>query len=166
MSRHDVLFLLLLGIALLALVLGAAGCLNREDAGVEPGDSTEPHVGMAVFQANCAECHGVAGEGHADWQNRNPDGTLRPPPLNGDGHTWHHADGILYRIVDQGGAIPSQPDFKSGMPAFGEKLSDQEIIDVLLYIKTLWHGKVYSDVSIEDLQARRSIADPFPAAAS
>ncbi len=46
---------------------------------------------MQAFTANCAECHGGAGQGHPDWQVANADGTLNPPPLNGDGHTWHHS---------------------------------------------------------------------------
>ncbi len=118
---------------------------------------------MKVFTVNCAECHGAAGQGHPDWQIQNADGTLNPPPLNGDGHTWHHSDGLLYRIVRDGGAISSQPDFKSGMPSFGDKLTHDEIVDVLIYVKTLWDGKTFADVSILELQERRSAADPFPA---
>ncbi len=153
------------------LAIGSIGCSsNFTDSSPEenPGSSSVALVeaGMKTFVANCAECHGAAGQGHPDWQIQNADGTLNPPPLNGDGHTWHHADGLLYRIVRDGGAIPSQPDFKSGMPAFGDKLTRQEIIDVLLYIKTLWDGKTFSDVSIAELQERRSTADPFPASGS
>ena len=48
------------------------------------------------------------------------------------------------------------------MPAFGDKLTRQEIIDVLAYVKTLWNGKTFSDVSIAELQGRRSVNDPFP----
>ncbi len=62
-----------------------------------------------------------------------------------------------------GGAIPSQPDFKSGMPSFRDKLTHDEIVDVLMYVKTLWDGKTFADVSILELQERRSTADPFPA---
>ena len=38
-------------------------------------------------------------------------GTLPPPPLNGDGHTWHHADGLLYEIVSQGGKMLEDPSY-------------------------------------------------------
>ena len=150
------------------LAVGSTSCSTGfvEGPPDDNGDSSSGTVvaaGMETFVANCAECHGAAGQGHPDWEIRNADGTLNAPPLNGDGHTWHHADGLLYRIVRDGGAIPSQPDFKSGMPAFGDKLTRQEIIDVLLYIKTLWDGKTFSDVSIAELQARRSVNDPFPA---
>ena len=46
---------------------------------------------------------------------------LPAPPLNGDGHTWHHGDGTLYTYVSRGGKFydsPGIPSFKSGMPSF------------------------------------------------
>ena len=98
-------------------------------------------VGQEVFVSNCAVCHGLGGEEQRDSHIRKEDGTLPPPPLNGDGHTWHHADGLLYRIVSQDGRIfedPNYPSFKSGMPAFGDRLTRQEVIAVLTYIKSLW----------------------------
>ena len=114
---------------------------------------------------DCAVCHGVGGEGQPDWHVRKKDGTL-PPPLNGDGHTWHHSDGLLYRIVSQGGVIledPRYPSFKSAMPAFGDRLSHQEIIAVLTYVKSLWGDKTKRGLSIRESQALASEEeDPFP----
>ncbi len=161
---------LLTVVVAVSILLGASGIAcssnftpSESSSEPAPSDDSLAMAGSETYAANCAECHGNLGQGHADWQVRNVDGTLNPPPLNGDGHTWHHADGLLYRIVRDGGAIPSQPDFKSGMPAFGDKLSQQEIIEVLRYIKTLWHGKSTTGVSIAELQAQRSVNDPFPA---
>ena len=122
-------------------------------------------AGRELFVSNCAVCHGTGGEGQLDWHIRKEDGTLPPPPLDGEGHTWHHADGLLYRIVSQGGAIfedPSLPGFKSAMPAFGETLSREEIIAVLTYIKSLWGDKVKRGLSIREAQALASQDDPFP----
>ena len=149
------------------LVTGGIGCSTGFVASTEEETPEAPSasgiaVGMTTFAENCAVCHGDAGQGHPDWQSSNADGTLNPPPLNGDGHTWHHSDGVLYRIVRDGGAIPSQPDFKSGMPAFGDKLSQEEIVSVLAYIKSLWEGKSFADASLTELQAARSVNDPFP----
>ena len=124
--------------------------------------------GQEIFASNCAACHGASGEGHPDWRVRNEDGTLHPPPLNGDGHTWHHADGLLYRIVSQGGAsleIPCDQSFKSAMPAFGDQLSREEIIEVLAYVKSLWEGKTHLGLSIRETQAQISERDPFPSEA-
>ena len=86
--------------------------------------------GEALFFGICASCHGLSGEGQPNWHIRKEDGTLPPPPLNGDGHTWHHGDGFLYKVVRDGGKWMESPDiphFKSGMPAFGEQLSHDEI---------------------------------------
>ena len=122
-------------------------------------------IGQVIFASNCAVCHGVGGEGQSDWQVRKEDGTLLPPPLNGDGHTWHHADGLLYRTVSQGGRIfedPRDPSFKSAMPAFGDQLSHQEIVAVLTYIKSLWGSKTKQGLSIRESQASVSERDPLP----
>ena len=124
-----------------------------------------PTTGGNLFAANCAVCHGVGGEGQPNWHIRKENGTLPPPPLNGDGHTWHHADGLLYRIVSQGGKIyesPDNPSFKSAMPAFGDRLSHEEIVAVLTYIKGMWGDKTRMGLSIRESQALVSEDDPFP----
>ena len=115
-----------------------------------------------MFASNCAACHGAGGEGQLDWHIEKADGTFPAPPLNGDGHTWHHGDGLLYRIVSQGGAVPEFPSYKSGMPAFGDRLSRQEIIDVLAYVKTLWGEKSKRGLTIRESQSIVSEQDPFP----
>ncbi len=123
--------------------------------------------GSVLFATNCAVCHGAGGEGQPDWHITKEDGTLPPPPLNGDGHTWHHADGLLYRVVSQGGKIfesPNLPGFKSGMPAFSDRLSHEEIIAVLTYVKDLWGDKTKLGNSIRETQALVSKDDPFPSA--
>ena len=135
-----------------------------ETPGTGPTVQSAP-TGREIFASNCAVCHGVGGEGQPDWHVRKDDGYLPPPPLNGDGHTWHHADGLLYRIVSQGGKIfedPSYPSFKSGMPAFGDQLSHEEIVAVLTYIKDLWGDKTARGLSIRESQALVSEEDPFP----
>ena len=57
---------------------------------------------------------------------------------------------------------PDIPNFKSGMPAFGDLLSHEEIIAVLTYVKSLWGDKTKRDISIRESQARASEFDPFP----
>jgi Cytochrome c len=58
--------------------------------------------------------------------------------INSDGHTWHHSDGLLFRIVKKDGASFNIPGFHSGMPAFEDRLSDEEIRSVINYLKTFW----------------------------
>ena len=127
---------------------------------------SEIERGQAVFQANCAACHGELGQGQPDWHIRTASGVLPAPPLNGDGHTWHHGDGTLYRTVSLGGAIyesPDVPSFKSGMPAFGQKLTHEEIVAVINYAKSQWRGKAANGLVKSEAQAQTSEADPFPA---
>ena len=59
---------------------------------------------------------------------------------------------------------PSLPDFKSAMPAFGEQLSHEEIVNVLTYVKSLWGDKTSRGSSIVEWQALGSVEDPFPSA--
>ena len=154
--------------AAFALVSASLAACGPDDvAGSTSASDTvpEPLTGRELFAANCAACHGAQGEGQPNWHIANDDGTLPAPPLNGDGHTWHHADGLLYRIVSQGGAqfeSPSDPGFKSAMPAFEDRLSHEEIIAVLTYIKSLWGDKVRMDFSIRESQAVAEQRDPFP----
>lgn len=145
------------------LPLVAFACGN--DPVVEPSD---PIVrGQSIYAENCAGCHGLNGEGQSHWQPTNPDGTLPAPPLNGDGHTWHHGDGTLYKQVKLGGVYLEEQGlagFKSGMPAFEDTLTHQEIIDVLTYVKDLWGDQAIHGTTKREAQAMVSENDPFPVA--
>ncbi len=126
---------------------------------------SEIERGQAVFQANCATCHGEYGQGQPDWHIPTASGVLPAPPLNGDGHTWHHGDGTLYRTVSLGGAIyesPDAPSFRSGMPAFGQKLTHEEIVAVINYVKSLLGDKAAHGLVKREAQAQASEQDPFP----
>ena len=48
------------------------------------------------------------------------------------------------------------------MPAFGDRLSHQEIIEVLAYVKSLWGDKSKRGMSIQESQALASEQDPVP----
>ena len=98
---------------------------------------------------------------------KKPDGVLPAPPLNGDGHTWHHGDGTLYTYVSRGGKFyesPDIPSFKSGMPAFREVLSHDEIIAALEYVKGLWGDKVAEGLELEKRKSQAVVSetDPYP----
>lgn len=152
------------------LILAAAAliaCSSSSDgdsptASAPSTQSSPVAQGKVVFAKNCAGCHGVNGEGQPNWHVRNDDGSLPAPPLNGDGHTWHHSDGLLYRIVHDGGVELAVPGYKSLMPTFSEILSHQEIVAVLTYVKILWEGKTSRGISISESQSFASQQDPFP----
>ena len=155
----------------LIVALAAFACSSPGDEVVSQPGTTVPasptaRSGQAIFVTTCAACHGVSGQGQPNWHIPREDGTLPAPPLNGDGHTWHHGDGLLYRIVSEGGSfleVPSVSNFKSSMPSFREQLSHNELVAVIKYVKTLWTGKTSRGLSIVDSQKLVSENDPFPA---
>lgn len=109
---------------------------------IDTADRELVKLGKAVYAAQCASCHGAALEGQPDWRSRLPDGTLPAPPHDEGGHTWHHPDHVLFRIVEQGGQAVAPTGFKSGMPGFGGTLSDREIAASLAYIKSRWPEEI------------------------
>ena len=165
-GRYAVLLAALL--VALATVVACSSSPGEGEATPDGATSTSPapRTGQQIFASTCSTCHGVGGEGQPNWHIPKEDSTLPAPPLNGAGHTWHHPDGWLYRVVSQGGRIqegPSVPNFRSGMPAFGDSLTHEEIVDVLTYVKGLWEDKMSrSGLKISEAQAFVSEADPFP----
>jgi mono/diheme cytochrome c family protein len=93
--------------------------------------------GSAVYVEHCAACHGAHLEGQPDWRVRGPDGLLPAPPHDASGHTWHHGDDTLFRIVRDGMAV-LVPGYRTTMPAYAGVLSDAEIRDVLAWIRSTW----------------------------
>ena len=149
--------------ALVASTALIAACDESEPVAVSSSEQSDavsgPRTGSQIFASTCAVCHGAEGEGADDWMVRDEDGRLPPPPLNGDGHTWHHSDGVLYRIVSEGGAGIG---FGSNMPGFKGQLTREEIIAVIEYVKTLWAGKEIDGFPIAESQQELSETDPFP----
>jgi mono/diheme cytochrome c family protein len=121
-------------LAALAVACTPAATPSPTPAPPTPADPTLS-LGAAVYARECASCHGARGEGEPEWQVTRPDGSLPAPPHDASGHTWHHPDGELRRIIELGGTV-YMPE--SNMPAFGETLTGEEIDAVLAFIKTLW----------------------------
>ena len=138
----------LIGVALISLTLGAFVVFTgwRIDSiawGAGPAGlfaQTATQRGERLYNVYCSTCHGgpqVVG-GRAD--------TLAyPPPHDASGHTWQHPDCELSTIVRTGGddmtralRASQAPPGAVEMPAFKDRLSDEEIGVVLAYIKTLW----------------------------
>lgn len=143
----------LLLLALAALAPGSAPADSPSPA--DPDDPAQVARGAGVYADACASCHGARLEGQPDWRSPKPDGTLPAPPHGPDGHTWHHSDGLLFRYIKLGGAeaLKDIPGVRSAMPGFRDTLSDQDIWDVLAFIKAHWpeHMREYQqDVSESD----------------
>lgn len=94
--------------------------------------------GRQIYADQCAACHGADLEGQPDWRSPLPSGRLPAPPHDASGHTWHHPDDVLFRIVKEGTAAIVGGGYESDMPGFADVLSDPEIRAVLGYIKSTW----------------------------
>lgn len=94
--------------------------------------------GRQIYADQCASCHGAQLEGQPDWKTPLPSGRLPAPPHDAGGHTWHHPDDILFRIVREGTAAIVGGGYESDMPGFADLLSDAEIRAVLAYLKSTW----------------------------
>ena len=98
--------------------------------------------GAALYAEHCASCHGAELEGAPDWRRRGADGLYPAPPHDETGHTWHHGDRLLFDYTKLGGeatlAMRGVSDFESSMPGFGHLLTDDQIRDVLAFIKSTW----------------------------
>lgn len=109
-----------------------------------------------MYAQHCASCHGVNLEGQPNWRQRRADGRLPAPPHDESGHTWHHADRLLFAITKQGLVPPHAPaGYASDMPAFAGRLSDDEIWAVLAFLKSRW-------TSPEVLAARAEMTGSAP----
>nr|WP_235824005.1 cytochrome c [Falsiruegeria mediterranea] len=110
-------------------------------------------AGQTLYVENCASCHGASLEGQENWQSPGEDGRLPAPPHDETGHTWHHGDQVLFEYTKLGGRAlmaAQGMEFDSGMPGFGDQLSDQEIWNILGYIKSTWPDR------IQEMQAVRT----------
>ncbi|MHA1559818.1 MAG: c-type cytochrome, partial [Alphaproteobacteria bacterium] len=118
-------------------------------------EEEEPQIaiGRAIYEDNCAACHGANLAGQPDWQTPLPNGRLPAPPHDATGHTWHHSDDELFALVKNGiGALV--PGYQSDMPPYEDTLSDHQIRAVLAFIKSEWPS------AEREYQAARTAAQP------
>lgn len=129
----------------LRLVLAISVAATTAQAGHEL-DGRDILSGQRVYQEHCAACHGAALEGQPNWRIPDENGYLPAPPHDETGHTWHHDNALLFEYTKLGGqgtmAARGITDFKSGMPGFQDVLSDEEIWDVLAYIRSTWPARI------------------------
>jgi copper transport protein len=137
--------------------LGGAAVTNpipRDDASVARGQE--------LFMANCAACHGTGGRGDGPAA-----ASLNPPPADlTSSHARLHLDQDLFFWVENG--ITG-----TGMPAFGDTLSDDQIWDILNYVRSLQDtalanrdapGPENCTVAPRTIKSLEALADPSLAA--
>lgn len=129
--------LLLMGSALL---LGACGPLAPAATPTITPDLVAQ--GRQIYLRECAKCHGERGQGYADHPGA--------PPLDETGHAWHHPDQQIYGWIVNGKlAVAGE-----GMPALGDRLTDQEVRAVITYLHSLW--------AEEQLETQQDVTTRYP----
>ena len=101
-----------------------------------PFPAGDPTVGSGIFAGTCAICHGQAGGGDPGLA----------PGLTGDWHAWEHPDRQIREWIARG-----KLGLGANIPPYGDKLDEQDISDVIAYVKSLWNEEqreVQLDVSL------------------
>jgi len=93
------------------------------------GDHETAEAGAEIYEANCATCHGPEGKGDGPAS-----ASLDPQPASlADAHLMDEmSDGALFWRISEGGMM--EP-FNSAMPAWKDLLSEDEIWQVIAYIR-------------------------------
>jgi copper transport protein len=93
--------------------------------------------GKALYQANCAVCHGILGRGDGPAAF-----TLVPRPVNLQLHVPQHAPGEVYYWVSSGIPGTAMPAWQDVDPATGKpRLSDEERWAIIRYLQALARGE-------------------------
>lgn len=95
------------------------------------------YLAQQNYNKLCAHCHGWGGDGQPQVTIENAEnlGYHTVPRHDSQGHTWLHPDQILFETIKYGVQAPTN---LYPMSPFGEQLTDQEIFDVIGYIKQWW----------------------------
>lgn len=124
------------GVALLALVLAYGGAVGVTRAAAQngPAPTTNPvastpasiAAGQRTYQRYCRGCHGSTGQG-------GPQGEGSVAPSNLVDATWDHgsSDPAIFTVIKLG----IGPDY--AMEAWGDRISDPEIWEVVNYLRSL-----------------------------
>ncbi len=141
-GRRPVMFLPALAALLAGAVLVGCDGLPGLDATPEhhqrDWDNETLQYGERLYMQNCAVCHGENREGAENWRQRDADGYMPPPPLDGRAHTWHHPywqlkDMIRYGAEARGGAMPS----------FEDTLSYDDVEAIIAFIQAQWPDEIF-----------------------
>lgn len=134
-------------VLLIAGVLGAAGlvlwfALPHASASAmhlaNADDLAAVVRGKQLYKGYCASCHGHYLRGQPLWQLKDAYAGRRAPAHDETGHTWQHPDEDLFHMTKYGRFVATPPEYHSYMPAFGDMLSDQDILAVIAFIKARW----------------------------
>src|SRR5262245_31034565 len=94
-------------------------------------DASSIAAGKAVYEKNCANCHGKTGAGDGMMGAE-----LNPKPSNLSDAEWKHGstDGEIFTLIKNGSK-------GTGMQAFNSTLTEHQLWDVVNYVRTLGPAK-------------------------
>lgn len=112
--------------------------------------------GAHTYVTRCATCHGLDGKGQAEWM----------PPLAGATSALAKENASAINITLNGSqriVAAGLPDAYR-MPAFREQLSDQEIAEVLSFVRSTWgnHGGAVDAQAVSKLRGDTDPASSSP----
>lgn len=108
-------------LVIVCLALSAGGCASRAEKPTPAAGAVPVRI---LYERNCAVCHGPRGEGTQL-------GTMKTPPLN-SGAALTDPDEMFFKQISNGG---------KGMPPFSHTLDDQQIADLIRFIREEIQGK-------------------------
>lgn len=114
------------------------------------GDDSKP--GASVYVDSCAACHKTDGSGYKRFF----------PELRGNAVVQAEDPTSLIHIVLSGATLPGVKDAPSSitMPAFGWRLNDQQVADVVNFIRSSWGNSAKQQVSASDVaKVRKTVPE-------
>jgi mono/diheme cytochrome c family protein len=96
-----------------------------------PSDSASAARGQALYEINCAICHGKGGQGDGPLAE---DFVRKPPDLTGI-NTAQLSDGEIFLVITNG--VQPGESRKGGMPNLRENLTISDRWDVVNYLRSL-----------------------------
>jgi len=111
-------------------MMGALPSEAGEEENDEVGPSTAVRVnGADLYTQHCATCHGPQGEGSGPF-----------PPLAGSAWVTGEEETAIRILLNglQGPVEVQGRSYRNVMPAFGRRLTDAEIAELLSYLRTSW----------------------------
>jgi len=112
----------------------------RESTGSKPAvyavhhAKGQPSAGKALYEEHCVKCHAADGTGQGSGTgvtlSRERSFLVMPPAISNAGFLASASDEMMKHVILHGRE-------KQDMPAFANNLSDQEVHDVIAYIRSL-----------------------------
>jgi mono/diheme cytochrome c family protein len=115
---------IVIGIALVGLTASGGQTPMSNTPNPVPAQVTSVDRGYDLYQANCAKCHGIDGNGGGPLSGTTP---VTPPSLKA--HLSQHTDGDLYYWISKG--LPG------GMPAWESQLSETDRWNLVNYLRSI-----------------------------